>query len=177
MDREQAAEWQALQRQAKATLSEGHPSPLGAALIFRLGVFPAFSAATCVEVFQLKAATAAYHLIHSRWDFEADFAKFRTPLERLKHPLQLQPTIRTYTCVPSADFIMPLLQTLRVTHLPLWAAPQGIGLDGTAYQLTLGGGQANVCYRWQEPPPPAWAVLGQLAHTVLEQVANIKNTG
>lgn len=180
MEREHHAEWQELRaratdelrRGAAASLRRGQPHRLVQVL-----VLPSFAPSLACEVFcvpSVPASTAsereAFVAIRTSWDQPADLACFATPVERLRHPRVLQPTmLRRQGTLAAAD-ARALVADLANLQLPLAPTPAPSGLDGTRYELTLGAGSAEATVRWWERPPANWAAAAALAERVVAWV-------
>jgi hypothetical protein len=176
MDPEQVKEWQNLRASALETLRNGYPQPNGARKILRLLVLPSFSSSLCTELFHLKNEQNEFILFQSQWKLESDLAKFRTPIERLKYPRQLLPSIETFSKAASPEFAEKVVDELSSTNLPLWIKTPKNGLDGTEFELKLGGHYWSLCYHWWEQLPPEWKALDAIINTVMEYAKNLFKT-
>lgn len=175
MDREHHAEWQdlraratdELRRGAAASLRRGQPQRLVQVL-----VLPSFAPSLTCEVFRVPvvsepAESEALVAIRTSWDQPADLARFASPVERLRHPRVLQPTLLRREGTLAAADARALVADLANLQLPLEPGPASFGLDGTRYELTLGAGSAEVTVRWWERAPAKWAAAAELAARVV----------
>lgn len=180
MEREHHAEWQELRaratdelrRGAGASLRRGQPQRLVQVL-----VLPSFAPAVACDVFRVPAVPAspasepeALMAIRTCWDLPADLARFASPVERLRHPRVLQPTMVRRQGTLAAAEARAIVAELDGLQLPLLPAPAAWGLDGTRHELTLGAGSAEATVRWWERPPANWSAAAALAERVVAWV-------
>lgn len=180
MDREHHAEWQdlraratdELRRGAAASLRRGQPQRLVQVL-----VLPSFAPSLVCEVFRVPVVSApassepeAFVAVLTSWDQPSDLARFASPVERLRHPRVLQPTLLRREGTLAAADARALVTDLANLQLPLAPAPASFGLDGTRYELTLGAGSAMATVCWWERPPANWAAAAALTERVIALV-------
>ncbi len=95
------------------------------------------------------------------WRYLVDAEKLRTPVERLRHPRPLLPTIETREIAYGASEAEAAFE--RLASLRLRVLPEGGGghvLDGTDHEVALEDGAASMRLRWN-PIPAAWAPLAE----------------
>lgn len=180
MEREHHAEWQELRARATDELRRGAAKSLRRGQPQRLVqvlVLPSFEPSLAYEVICVPSVSAptasvpeAFVAIRTSWDQPADLACFASPVERLRHPRVLRPTMQRREGTLAASEARALVADLANLQLPLAPGPAPSGLDGTRYELTLGAGSAQATVRWWERPPANWAAAAALAERVVAWV-------
>jgi hypothetical protein len=132
---------------------------------------PAFANWVASEVYTVTGAGAEQFVAtRSMWDQVADAACFANPIERLRHPQPMAPTlVHARQALPQPD----ASQLARdVAALAVQLAPQAhhLGLDGTTYVLTVGDSFAESSIRWWQSPPSNWTDVARLADRVVALV-------
>jgi hypothetical protein len=106
---------------------------------------PSFHPRTAFEVFRIAGADGAFMAAKTTWDFTTDVERMRTPVERLRHPRRVEPTmIQQSAPLPVArGSALPWeVESLAVTLAP---RKQIVGCDGTSHELAFG---PAVSSRW-----------------------------
>jgi len=188
MDREHHAEWQELtaratdqlRRGAAASLRRGQPQRLVQVL-----VLPSFAPSLACEVFRVPSVfepeasePAVFEpevlvAVRTCWNRTADLARFASPVERLRHPRVLQPTMERREGTLAASNARALVAELASLQFPLVPGPAPFGLDGTRYELTVGAGASAATVCWWERPPANWAAAAALAERVIASVEEV----
>lgn len=177
MDTEQQEEWRDLQGRAELALRRG-------AKFFRRGcrteriaqvlVMPSRSPWSSSEVFQVASAQQVEFLaIRTIWALAADADRLATPVERLRHPCVLEPTLLRWQQPLPQDTGSTIVTA--AARLQVQLAPrQGLaGCDGTSYVLTLGDHFAEMSMRWWERPPDHWAAVATFADALVRVVDSV----
>ena len=99
MDRDQQREWYDLEQLAEHRLRDGarlvRPGTKTDRVI-QLLVLPSFSTRSSYELYRLRQAGASEYVgVQLAWELEVDQQKLATPVDRLKHAGELQPTLTT----------------------------------------------------------------------------------
>jgi hypothetical protein len=95
------------------------------------------------------------------WRRDLDLPKFDSPVERLKYPSQLLPTLESEEFELNQTLAEELLARFHdISISPIPRRFSG-GLDATLYELAfghdrIGGGRLN----WCDEPPDEWQALG-----------------
>lgn len=161
MDAEQHAEWQALRNEAHAALCAGD-------WMLRLGVFPAFHAPEVIGigtasrrvVRDRKLRSETLHQLRSRrWSLAEDAEKVRTPVERLRHPRQLIPTIVTRSVFVERELIQQYTSPLASISIPAFPMCEAAGTDGVSYTLFTTSFSHTLELRWWHDHPEQWRPL------------------
>lgn len=117
---------------------------------YRYTVYAPFSSA------KLHQPYASYAV----WRSDLDLGKVSNPLERLRHPKHLAPTIEEeMLCLTDAD-VEALLQRLRGISVPLYPGPPTvIGCDGTDFEFRWDETLYGASLRWWADGPSEWRPL------------------
>lgn len=143
IDREQHAEFRALRDAAGERLRAG-------TWRLRLDMQPSFE--DCWAIGVIGDTTTA-----RRWDRSADADKLRNPIERLKHPRTLTPTIVEHAAASQPGAIDRLLAGLADVRIPLNVLPDHITLDGVIFAVHSTA-RASLSLSWNTQPGP-WKPL------------------
>jgi hypothetical protein len=94
------------------------------------------------------------------WRRSIDVEKFRDPVARLKHGFgPLEPTIQEVQVDIPLEPVNKLLSKARAVTIPAHIVDDRIVLDGTNYELVLGGGVFKSCFKWWSDAPTDWVPL------------------
>lgn len=103
----------------------------------------------------------------STWMRGADLEKLRDPVERLRHPKVLTPTITESAITVSSEVVEEVVANLAQISLPALRPNEGvIGLDGIQYRFCFSQGIYGLDLRWWADHPPSW-------HPALERVEKL----
>jgi hypothetical protein len=157
---ERRLEMRAVAVAAEAALRERPPALRG------LWVFvaPSFDDWRAYELWELRGE---WRLRRRVWRHLVDAEKMRTPVERLRHPRPLLPTIETREIpygASEAEAAFERLASLRLRVLPEGGG--GLVLDGADHEVALEDGAASMRLRWN-PTPAAWAPLAETVDVLL----------
>ena len=107
----------------------------------------------------------------SVWRREVDAEKFRTPLERLKHPKVLKPTIESSAREVSHDLISDVIHDLKQVSLPCLRPDElMLGTDGTRYRFKADQGYFGIDLSWWCDGPEQWRETIQKLRTTVARV-------
>lgn len=103
------------------------------------------------------------------WKRSEDFDKLRDPVERLRHPKVLQPTIEESSSTVDAATVAQVIADLAAVSLPsVCPADQVLGLDGVAYRFAFSRGFFSLDLSWWCDQPGVWrATTKQIEDIVL----------
>ena len=161
MDVEQQPEWSALREAAGVALNSGCWS-------LRLGVFPAFhppevlgiGSASRQVVRGRKIRTEMFTEVRWRtWCQAVDYEKLRTPVDRLRHPRTLEPTVRFRSAEIERGVGDQLLQGLGDVQIPALPVGRVCGTDGISFELFAATAMHRCDYKWWCDQPPEWRPL------------------
>jgi hypothetical protein len=180
VDHEQMNEWLEFQESALQELrARDDARERSVLLVMRMIVLPSFQAAEKWEVCCDNSGDSGekYFAALTRWEREADMEKFRTPVERLKHPRELAPTftiLRFDLNAHRAGYWLERFSALSVTPLP---KESSIGLDGTSFELEFGHVLfSGSRFLWWNDGPPAWRELTEGVRELLQELRSLQDT-
>jgi hypothetical protein len=175
MDKEQHQEWQKLEQEAIELVRGGLTrNEVPALKLLQLLVIPSFEPTIGVEIFRKtsRSKIVSYVAAQTVWRRDWDIEKFRTPVERLKYPRSIAPTIHRKIGEVSNEIIEGWLNQLKSISIPAWVENESIDLDRTRYELSLGQDTSflSVRYAWWEQPPEAWQPLARVTTEIFTQL-------
>lgn len=148
MEAEHRAEWVQLQTNALSRLRAGSWTLL-------LCREPSFADPMCVG-----APSGAVGVVMARvWERDLDAGKFRNPIERLKHPRSLQPTVREWSTRDTEGLCDSAIRQLEHIPVPCAAECRSVVLDGTSYRIEASSGTWSASYSWVNEGPAPWRRL------------------
>ena len=168
MDSEQIKEWMALEKSARDLVRQGAmPVAIGLKRLFQILALPSFDGLLGWEIFQKvsRSNEKSCFAVRTLWCRDEDAAKLESPIERLKYPRDLEPTIRAETIELDTVIVDSFLDRLKAIRIPIFLDNPRFGTDGTCYEFSFGQLFLGVRYRWWEEPPNEWKPLSD---TVLE---------
>ncbi len=98
-------------------------------------------------------------LSHTRWDRTADMAKLDSPVERMRWPRHLEPTIISTENGLDASLAESIRRELSGIQTSVHPETTSIGLDGTGYELRWTHEFTRASFRWWEEGPSEWQEL------------------
>ena len=114
-------------------------------------------------------------LTTTTWQRNVDSEKLRDPVERLKHPRQLLPTILELSMVLGFEAVTDSIRVLEGIGIPsLRPSEQVIGLDGTQFRFAFSQGYYSLDVSWWADRPQSWQGF---AGRIYELVSNLQNNG
>jgi hypothetical protein len=152
---------------------------LKASHVFQYLILPSFTPPVAWDVFQRRRRDHEddFVLVRSSWRSDLDLEKLRTPVERLRHPYPLVPTLEVHQLnAPSAE-LAHLSIELAAMKLPIGARPSVGGVDGVTYEVAIAQPPhsiplaASCRLSWWHEPPTEWDNLAawlQQAEAVFE---------
>lgn len=165
-------EWLGLRAEAKRLVCAG--SSEKEIKVFRLAIFPSFTNMFSWEIIERKTRKATPHdaravspfhegggfqLVRTVWRMDTDVEKFRSPIERMRYPRSLTPTLeQTHWPAPSAN-VQEWLGSFSSIKLPALITSNSFGLDGTSYEFSFGDGFLWATYHWWDKAPDKWKEL------------------
>lgn len=170
MEKEQQKEWFKF-RKAAVELVRAGGQPFGTKRLIQLLILPTFESTVGYEI--CGPATPKYNnwlAVMTRWRFDLDVAKFSNPVERLKHPYPLHPTIERATIHTTAGVVETALARFRSLTVPVSSSRDILGLDGTSYEVVLGDFWTSSRFHWWGEAPTEWKPIGTAFQEVLPQL-------
>jgi hypothetical protein len=170
MEQEHVDHWSRLMDQALVAVRRGAAlHERGTRRLFQVIVIPAFEVAASWELFEVRPRSDEkfFDVILTAWDQRTDSSKFENPLERLKDPLKLEPSIRSRRVRISATDATAMTAAFEGVHIPVVAGEHPYGADGTSYRLASGDLFGGSTFEWWESGPANWAPLVETMRQVL----------
>ena len=162
MDNEQFKEWGWFQERATEIVRRGNtPTVRGGQCLFQIMMLPSFEPVVGWQVFQKVSQSKEKDCfaIRTCWKRNEDAQKFTSPIERLKHPRELNPTIQTEIFNLSEGTIESFIKQFRSVKVPAFVEVSNIGTDGTSYEFSFDHLFLSAHYTWWEEPPAEWKEL------------------
>jgi hypothetical protein len=127
--------------------------------VFSLWILPSFTPSSRWTVYSPSRSGKGNSPFASYtvWRSDLDMEKFKSPVDRLRHPKDLAPTIENDTVLLTGDDIENFVQRIRGISIPFFlGSPSVVGCDGTSFkfhydELFLGGS-----LHWWEDRPLEW---------------------
>jgi hypothetical protein len=176
VDKEHHEEWHRLSDRARGILrASSNTDGIGINRVVQVIVMPSFAPAASWEIFaqHSRSSPTAHFAISSLWRLDLDSAKFRTPIERLKHSKMLDPTIEVRRVELEPDFVRNAVARLRQISLPAYSEPDQVGADGTSYELAFGCSFLGARFMWWETPSGPWQALAKEARLLLDELEKL----
>jgi len=161
LEAEQLIEYGAMRNDVYAKLrSHAYVDDRHAGHVFQYLVLPSFQPPIAWDVFRRprEGHDDDHVLARTTWDCDADRSKFNTPVERLRHPYPLVPTIEVRQLAASSDTLRELAVELAGLEIII-GSPGVVGLDGTTFEIAVDQPPHHIPFVakcrlrfWQEPP-------------------------
>lgn len=169
MTPDQQREFQLLRETAKQRLRDV-PESGSYRHIFSLWVMPSFTPAYRYTLYaplpfaKGKQPFASFTV----WRSDRDYEKVRSPVERVRHPKDLTPTIEEDTLWLGDTDLEDFQQRIRGISVPLYLGPAAVaGCDGTSYEFRCDEIFYGASLHWWENMPTEWqpftGVITQIA--------------
>lgn len=180
MERELLVEFKVLQNEALARLSAG-ANRKGYLCQFRAIALPSFEDCRAYEILLPRGSTDVRAsntvravAVRTVWRRSIDIEKFRDPVVRLKHGLaRLHPTIEETQAGVQLEPVTKLLSKVGAVTVPAHIADYHVGVDGTSYELVLGGHfVVEARFKWWCNAPRGWEPLSALFGDIEALVEN-----
>lgn len=147
--------------------------------VFQYLILPSFTPPIAWDVFRRRRRgyDDDFVLVRSVWRSDLDLEKLRSPVERLRHPYPLVPSLEVHQLsAPSAE-LARLAAELAALRFPIGAPPSVGGVDGVTFEVAIEQPPqyislaAKCRLSWWREPPVEWEGLGawvQRAEAVFE---------
>src|SRR2546423_4785068 len=138
MDPEQSKEWSNFEQQALDLVRKGNvPDEVGVFHLFQIVILPSFDPAMSWEVYRKtsRSGEQKYFVINTRWRRDTDIKRFETPMERLKHPHKLLPTLETMKVELPINLVELFLDRLKSVTISAYIDARSMGTDGIRYEF------------------------------------------
>jgi hypothetical protein len=135
--------------------------------VFQYLILPSFTPPIAWDVFQRRRRghDDDLVLVRSSWRSDLDWEKLRTPVERLRHPYPLVPTLEVHQLNTPSSELAHLAAELAALSLPIGAVPAVGGIDGVTYEVAIGQPPQYISFAaacrlsWWDKPPAEWDEL------------------
>lgn len=165
MDNQHPSEWWKLQEDARTQIGANEG-------LLQLITLPSFENACSYAIFREtdRKKPVMYKLHCKLWRRDIDVEKFRTPLERVKYPHKLFPTIETIIRPLENTWTENILARFTSIAIPPWVSEHYWGQDGVTYELRFEEPFFKAHYRWWVEAPEAWKLLADAFHSTINDI-------
>lgn len=176
MDQEHLEEWASLRNTAIQRLREGAARPAGrraCCVEVRYLILPSFDPSQSYEVWcrSTRSAPPEFIAAETTWRSDLDMAKFQSPVERLRHPRHLEPTIAHRTGTIYRAGIESVIANLKSLKVAVEPGAAHFGLDGVTYELQVWESSfTRSSFTWWFGPPEPWKELAAVGEQVRAEV-------
>lgn len=174
MDKEHFEEWGRL-RDSTLNILRAGICKHGIRLLHLLAI-PTFGPSISYEInkSQKRHEPPSYYLTSTLWRYDIDVAKFDSPIERLRHPQSLPPTLEIQSFEVADEFVNCTIDKFKAISIPMLINTNALGLDGTSYEIGLGEGLIWSRFHWWGNPPSEWQQLGAVFHDTLLSLERVR---
>ena len=130
--------------------------------ILMFAVFPAFDNYQHLSINRIKNQQNQTGTL-TVWNRVRDRAAFVSPVERLKYPRPIQPTIESKTIDATHDELSKVTSQFTGVQIPIANVGYSIGLDGVSYELQIGSGFGWTRLHW-------WGRIPDERHPIAEGI-------
>lgn len=173
MEQEHHNEWYGLSLRAYDALRKGSGlEGVGIGRILQVVEKPSFKPALSWEIFEQnsRSESATHFAVRLRWRSDLDSKKFQNPVESLKHPRTLDPTIETHRVELNARLAAEACLKLSQIAVPAYAKAETIGCDGTSYEFAFGDDFLGARFSWWEKPSGHMKLLAEEVQRILKEL-------
>jgi hypothetical protein len=169
MDQEFSAEWSRLLHEGVRLVRAGGGEKLSATRVAQFITLPAFTPNESLEIFRrwTRDRKQEHLLVRTIWRLDLDSAKLETPVERLRHPRPLVPTIENEMRPIPESAVQEIEEMLGAITVPLQIRQAHVGCDGVSYELRVGSSFTETSVRWWYKPPEGWEPLADAFHRIV----------
>lgn len=168
MEQEQVREYGRLRDDIVAKLRHhAFVDDLNAHHVFQYLILPSFTPPIAWDVFHRRRLNHGddFVLVRSSWRSDLDMEKLQSPVERLRHPYPLIPTIEVHQLSAASDELSRVAAELAALRLQIGAPRRVAGLDGVTYEVAIEQPPhymtlaAKCRLSWWHEPPVEWEGL------------------
>lgn len=152
---------------------------LNAHHVFQYLILPSFTPPIAWDVFRRRRRghEDEFVLVRSTWRSDLDLEKLRSPVERLRHPYPLLPSLEVHQLSASSSELERLAVELAALRFPIGAPPSVGGVDGVTFEVAIEQPPhyialaAKCRLSWWHKPPVEWEGLAtwvQRAESIFE---------
>jgi hypothetical protein len=137
---------------------------LEAGHVFQYLILPSFTPPISWDVFRRRRRGHEddFVLVRSTWRSDLDLEKLRSPVERLRHPYPLIPSVELHQLNATSSEVAQLAAELAALRLPIGAPPSVGGIDGVTYEVAIEQPPHHIALTakcrltWWHRPPVEW---------------------
>jgi hypothetical protein len=147
--------------------------------LFSLWIMPSFSPCRRVTVYSPSRAAKDRRPFVSFiiWRSDLDMEKLRSPLERLKYPKDLTPTIETDTLWLSEVELEGIQHRIRSVSIPIFLGHVPVaGCDGTSWEFRYDDFMFGASLHWWSNQPPEWRPFIDTVLHIAEELEQRRKT-
>jgi hypothetical protein len=168
VEQEQVREYGRLQDDTIAKLRHhAFVDGLDAHHAFQYLILPSFTPPISWDVFRRRRRDHEddFVLVRSAWRSDLDLEKLRSPVERLRHPYPLIPSVEVHQLNAASGGLAQLAAELAELRLPIGAPSSVGGLDGVTYEVAIEQPPHSIALTakcrlsWWHRPPVEWEGL------------------
>ena len=176
MQSDQQKEFYKLTESAKTLIND---VPVAGSLeeVFSFWRLPSFSDHTRTTLYRPKIVDSNKDsfITVTTWNREADLAKLSDPIERLRHPKDLEPTITEICITLDSNAVSKAVFDLsRISLDSILPDERVIGLDGTGYRFSFSSGYFSLDLSWWCNHPVIWQDSTKEIETIISNLENMK---
>lgn len=164
-------EFRALSERAKQQLREVPVSP-GMRHVFSFWAFPSFSPALrCTVYCPKREGTNKAFASLNVWRTDLDLEKLKSPIERLKHPTDLEPTMQGDTIWLTGSEVGSIEQRIGAIPVPLYIGDSSLaGTDGTTFEFHYSRNFFGASIHWWVDQPSDWQPFNHAILQIIEEI-------
>ena len=150
-----------MRAEAWEILRRGFPEASRDQRVFQFLVLPSLASSQGWELYERKLGKDNVESIavSAIWHMGSDAAKF-DPVARLRYPQKLSPTVAWVAGRIQRAVALRVIEDLSGIAISPQPKMDGLYLDGTSYELTLGSGSDLSKFVWHEDGPTQWKPCG-----------------
>jgi hypothetical protein len=148
--------------------------------VFSFWSFPSFAPSFCWTIYtpHSVANTARPFADYTVWRSDLDLEKMRSPVERLKYPKDLHPTIDGESVPLTKEEVETMESTISGIAIPLCLRePTVVGCDGTRYEFQYSRFMFSASLQWWESYPQEWRPLTVALIRSVEELESQRTKG
>ncbi|CAN5577595.1 hypothetical protein BH09VER1_BH09VER1_31970 [soil metagenome] len=143
--------------------------------VFSYWRLPSFHDQTRTDLFTpRRLAGRSSFVAVTTWRRLADTEKLRDPVERLKYPRELEPTIEHQSTDVASDIVASVISDLSVITLPsIRPLESTLGLDGTSYRFFFNQGYFSLDFSWWCEGPEVWKGAARQIEEIVSRLESV----
>jgi len=171
------AEFRSLSEKARREL-KNVPASGSHRRVFSFWAFPSFTPALRCSIYSpLPRKEVKAFAEFSIWRTDVDLEKLRSPVERLKHPRELEPTMHGEIVWLTGEEVAEMEQRIRGIPIPIFLAPPTwAGIDGTGFEFEYNEPFYGVAIHWWEDQPSEWRPFTQTITRIVGELDDRRKT-